>query len=134
MSTYKLRNAFTGSDEDAAALDIQFPGILTAYWWSVTADLDADSESFLLEVSFLSSSTFLTNDARGSISVVSGTGVGTPGFIYPQINGGLSGLRIPVSAGERVHMHGSLSGTANVIASCYLYVEDSSDPRLRRRR
>ncbi len=134
MSIYKLRNSFSVSADDAASLDIQFDGEMVAYWWAVSADMDADTEAFQVEVSFLSSNTLAANDARGSISTVQSSASGTPGFVVQDIAGGLTGLRIPVIAGERIHMHGVLTGAASVLAAFYMYVNDRTDPRLRRRR
>lgn len=134
MTIYKLYNEFTSSADSGALLDIQFDGVITAIDWNVRADLDADTEAYNVELSFLSTNTFTVNDSRGSISMVGAQASGTPGFIDHVVAKGLSGLAIPVTAGERVHLHGTLAGTASVRAHCYLHVEDRADPRLRRRR
>jgi len=134
LSVYKLRGNFTVSVDSLANLDIQFDGELVGFWWSVMADLDADLEQFNIETSFLSSNTSANNDARGSICQIAGRASGTPGFVISRADAGLSGLRIPVIAGERIHMHGILQGTGAVDATNYLYVNDRADPRLRRRR
>lgn len=134
MSVYKLFNNFTASADAAAQLDVQFDGIITAVDWSVAGDLDADGENYGIEVSFLSTNTLGNNDSRGSLSEIRSQASGTPGFIRDGVNKGVSGLRVPVSAGERMFMHGALSGTANVNATCYIHVDDGADPRLRRRR
>ncbi len=134
MSIYKLRFNFSATAEGAVNIDIQFDGEITAYWWKINADMDADAEKYDIEVSFLSSNTTAINDARGSITQAGDQASGTPGFLRSSVNAGLGGLRIPVVAGERVHMHGILTGTGSVDAACYLYVLDRADPRLRRRR
>jgi len=136
MSIYKLHNAFTASADSGASLDIQFDGLITVVDWACRADMDADAESFGAEVSFLSSSTFVTNDSRGSISMVRGQagGAEAAGFSWVGVNKSVSGLRIAVAAGERIHLHGVLGGSADLVATCYVHVEDTSDPRLRRRR
>jgi len=133
MSVYKLQNAFVATADSAASLDIQFDGIITALQWAIRSDMDADGEAWDAEVSFLSTRTIDSNDSRGSISQMSEMAAGTPGQSYGG-NLGLSGLRIPVSAGERIHLHAQLNGTAIVNVTVYLHVEDTSDPRLRRRR
>jgi len=134
MTVYKLRNTLTVTADSVAQLDVQFDGILKAFWWSIRADMDADSESYSVECSFLSTTTINANDSRGSIAQAAESASGTPGFVMSGVNSGLSGLDILVSQGERIHMHGVLTGTGSVNAAIYLYVEDRSDPRLRRRR
>lgn len=136
MSVYKLYAAFTTTADSLASLDVQFDGIITCVDWSVMADLDANAEAFEAEVSFLSSRTIGKNDARGSISSIAAQAAGAEaaGFAITQVNKPVSGLRIPVSAGERIHLHAELTTTADVKATVYLHVEDSADPRLRRRR
>ena len=134
MAIYKLRHLFAASQDSGVSLDIQFDGVLNAYWWSIYADLDADIENYQVECSFLSSNTLAVNDARGSISCCQSVASGTPGFIDNNVNAGLSGLQVPVVAGERVHLHAVLFGTTNVLAAIYLYVNDRVDQRLRRRR
>jgi len=133
MTVYKLKKGFSASADSAASLDIQFDGVLTAVWWSVKGDFDADGEKFDGEVSFLSSNTIAATDSRGSISSVSAQAAGTPSPTFG-INSGISGLKIGVAQGERIHLHGILTTTADVECSVYLYVEDRGDPRLRRRR
>jgi len=134
LSIYKLRNLFAASADSGVSLDVQFDGTMTGYWWSIYADLDADGENYQVECSFLSSNTLAVNDARGSISTVQQFAAGTPGFIDSTVNAGLSMLNIPVTAGERVHLHAILFGTTNVLAAIYLYVDDRINPRIRRRR
>jgi len=134
MTVYKLRKSFTVSLDDGASLDIQFDGRIVAFWWEVHSDLDADAESFQVEVSFLSSNALSSNDSRGSLTVAGAQASGTPGFIESSVNSGLSGLDIPVTRGERIHMHAILTGSGSVVATCYLYVDDRADPRIRRRR
>jgi len=134
MTVYKLRGAFTASADSQANLDVQFDGVITAFWWQVHADIDADLEAFQIECSFLSSNTIQASDARGSIATCGQEAAGTPGFLMGSVNAGISGLQIPVTRGERIHLHGNLSGTASVTATIYLYVDDRVNPRLTRRR
>ena len=135
MSVYKLFNSFAASADGAASLDVQFDGVITAVDWSVRANLDADDEFYVCEVSFLSTSTFSANDARGSISMIAEqAGLLTSGAMVTNGNKAVAGMRIPVNAGERIYLHGQLSVTGAVTAQVYLHVEDTSDPRLRRRR
>ena len=137
MSIYKLRGAGTGGTEDSvASLDIQADGFITAMSGWLRADCDADGDSMTAEISFLSTSTVASNDTRGSLFMVAlhAIQVSAASTILASDNHSVSGTRIPVSAGERVHLH--LVGTAAIVstANIYIYVEDSLDPQFRRRR
>lgn len=136
MSVYKLYGAGTGGTQNSlASLDIQFDGTVTAIHGSLAADMDADSESVTAEASFLSVNTSGVNDARGSlITLAAQMSLTTSGVAVTAINSGVSNLSIPVSAGERVHLH--LTGAAGVtsLVSVYLYVDDGAPAQLRRRR
>ncbi len=136
MSVYKLYNNFAASADAGASLDIMFDGEIVAIDWAVRADLDANGEEYCCEVSFLSSNTFASNDSRGSISIVCEqvAGAEAAGFAISGINKSVTGIRIPVSAGERIYLHSLQSTTGQVTPTVYLHVDDRSDPRLRRRR
>jgi len=135
MSIYKLSGDFSATADSAFSLDVQFDGVITAIDWDANGDFDADLEAAEFEVSFLSSNTFAKNDARGSVSSISiRPNFTTSGMANSAVQKTVSGVRIAVSAGERIHLHGKLTGTNDCTATCYLHVEDSADPRLRRRR
>jgi hypothetical protein len=135
MSVYKLNCDISGGTQNAInQLDVQFDGTIVAVNQNLTVDLDADQEFAHGEVSFLSTNTIYSNDARGTIAEMAAqlnltTSGGAAGF-----NHHLSGLSIPVSAGERIFGHvistAGVTGTYNAI----LYVDDRADVNLRRRR
>lgn len=134
MSVYKLYAAGTGGTEDSlASIDIQFDGVITAIHAQAMADLDADAETSLVEVSFLSSNTLATNDARGSLIVIGGR-TATPMGGITNWNSGVGPLNIDVTAGERVHLHISAAAGVATSANVFLYVQDGSPAALRRRR
>lgn len=136
MSVYKLQGTGSGGVENSlASLDIQFDGVITALHASMVADFDADLESCHAEASFLSTNTISSNDARGSLIIVAGTNAqAAAGATVVAVNSGVGPVDIPVTAGERVHMH--LSATAGVASTVhiYLYVTDGAPAALRRRR
>jgi len=137
MSIYKLHGDSTGGTENAlASLDIQFTGEITAILMAAQVVLDADSESWRGEVSFLSTNTIDSNDARGSLAMVTAGQVEltTSGVFLGQANLSISGLNIPVTAGERVFCHSVASAGVTADFDIYLYVDDRADSRLRRRR
>ena len=138
MSVYKLYGAapLAATSNSIATLDIQNEGIITAMFMFVDPDgMDALNNSIVCEVSFLSVNTILTNDTRGSLMLfgltqqflTSGGGVGGGGK-------GMSNLNIPVSAGERIHMHTITGGGVTGDCTTYLYVDDGVDSKRPRRR
>ena len=136
MSIYKLYGTSTGGSENGiGALDIVADGTIRAVSIDYRADLDADDEFIEVEISFGSSNTVQVNDTRQSIfSARKQTALLTSGVYDGQISGAVSGLNIPVIQGERVFLH--VNATAGVLGrgGGYMYVEDSLDTRLRRRR
>ena len=137
MSIYQIYGSSTGDAEAAANLDVQFDGQIIAWdLWATINGAGGDGNYHHVEVSFLSSDMSNKNDARGVICSVRDTVsvLDATGAQFAATRSQLSGLFIPVVAGERLYMH--LGATAgNVItASCRLYVDDASNPQLRRRR
>jgi len=136
VAIYKLHGDGTGGTENLANLDIQFEGIIVALALHISAVFDANAEKVRAEISFLSSDTIDTNDARGSLCMVNAGPVfiSTNGGVVCHANHSVTGLEIAISAGERVHLH--VRATAGVVSDVdgYIYVTDRSDPRLRRRR
>lgn len=136
MSVYKLYAVGTGGTENSlAALDIQFDGVITSIFMTMIHDGDANDEFANAEVSFLSTNTMASNDARGSLMII-GTQMGltTSGVATNNVNASTGPVEIAVVAGERVHLHISASAGLGAQCQCYLYVVDGQAPALRRRR
>jgi len=135
MSIYKMFGDVTGGvQNDAASVDVQANGDIVAIHGTIYGDLDADQESLVGEVSFLSTNTFTTNDARGSLFIIGGQyNFTTSGGSNSGMNSGVGGLLIPVNQGERIHMH--ISATSGVTGDffVYLYVNDTVSTAQRRR-
>lgn len=133
MSVYKLYGAGSGGTENSiASLDVQFDGTIVAIHGSMQMDLDADGEAVNYEVSFLSSNTVAVNDSRGSLMIMNGITSAATGLGSRQSS--VSGLSIPVAAGERIHMHVTSTAGVGSTAHFYLYVNDDAPAALRRRR
>lgn len=133
MSVYKLGvPAGTAAANAVAQLDIQFDGEIYGCSISAVPDLDAADDSFAIEVSFLSIQSLGTNDSRGSIYIArQRLSLMTAEAGALGVNALAMGLKVPVTAGERMYLH--TSGTT-CAADCFIYVEDRASPRLRRRR
>lgn len=138
MSVYKLKGSATGDTENSvASLDVQFDGVITGALLCGFADIDADAEFAACEASFLSTNTLSSNDARGSIiaGYIRGSAGGTPATLLDtSVNTSIGGVTIPVTAGERIHMHCSGSTGVTGTYQVYLYVDDKANSDLRRRR
>ena len=127
----------TSSADDAASIDIPEDGELMGVIMSIRAPGMAANRYVATELSFLSSSQFSTNDARGVIAYVelaSGalntnglTGANnSQSFIFHK------GLN--VNAGERIHLHLSTNDTVNVRVRCHLIFKFKGGVRAVRRR
>lgn len=127
-----------GTENAIASIDVPADGFLIGVDWDVMADLDADTESTMAELSFGSTGNLTTNDTRSRISTCTGGVVaagGTPASLTP--SGGskyVSLPDLPVGIGERIYLHAlsgaSLSGTVR----CNLHFTFNLDRAMTRRR
>lgn len=135
MTIYKLYGAAAG--DSIASLDIQLDGEIQAIHMTMSVNgADALNDGAESELSFLSSNTFANSDARGSLMIVqSAMGFLTQGGGNVAVNAQISSLQIPVSAGERVHLHINLAGGASSAPTqAYMFVSDKGTPRIPGRR
>ncbi len=135
MSIYKLSAAHGGGSSEAS-LDFRSDGIL--YAMSITiraAGLDALNDFVEIELSFASVKTINTNDVLSSLfaHVVSQNFLTTGGGIGTG-TASIGGLKIPVFAGERVHMHSSVSAGSAGNSHGYFYVDDGIELKAAQRR
>ena len=123
MSVYKLYSASIG--DGAASLDIVADGVIQAVQWAISADLDADGETYSAEISFSSTNGLTTNDTKSSVSAVRQLAADTGAAASNKLTGTNffcgPGLGIPVKAGERMYLH--TAGTA-ITCTAYLFVQD----------
>ncbi len=132
MDIYKLYGSWTALSSAIAALDIRRDAFIVgihAYLYATAADALNDGGN--LEVSFASTYGFTSNDTTASIF---GLGV-AQGFLTT--GGGpiaqsmaISGLAIPARAGERIYLHGGLTGSAGptMVANVWLYAMEAGGP------
>ena len=135
MKIYKFYAAMSSID-GLATLDITNEGIISAVSFAINpVGMDALSDFCRVELSFMSSGTFTTNDTRGSIAMaVFGQNFLTSGGGIAGSNPQLSGLEIEVHAGERIHIHGSMSSGVSGNAIVYVYVKEGKISKLTTRR
>lgn len=135
---YKLYASIGIDTEAAASLDIQLSGNIRAVAGVFCpTGVDALSDIVKSELSFTSSSSFTNNDVKGSIAMAcmsqnmltSGGGLGFTNY-------SISGLNIPVSQGERIYIHGTITSGNALAMTWYLYIDDDASlprpPRGRR--
>lgn len=137
MTVYKLYASSTASLDGAAALDIRKSGVITAIEMDFAIQgANALDEGAAWELSMSSSNGLTSNDTLSSIASVSGyqefltTG---GGMVGNQMT--LSGLAIPVNAGERLFIHTVVAGTVTAnLCRAYVHVDDDRGGALRDRR
>ena len=141
MSVIKMYVASSGTALTSASIDVPADGIITAITLGLQIE-DASpviTEGSVAEVSFLSSQTFATNDARGSLCAV-GRATAFADAARLVIEGSgfcvLTPIHVPVNAGERIYLHIQSDGSVVATAVAYLFVSDGLDqarPRITRR-
>mgnify|MGYP001610097879 CR=1 FL=1 len=144
MTVYKMFASAAGvTTVVSASIDIQNDGIIEAITLGVTSRDDATTSipyNVVAEVSFGSTNTFSTNDARASLcqaaihheatTTTPALGnIGVPFCVIP-------GLSVKVAAGERIFLHCQASSAALEVANAvaYLFVRDGQDALPERRR
>ena len=136
MSVYKLYFNIVADLDSVASLDIQNDGYITGLSWFMTpVGCDALNDGVAAEVSFMSTNTFNVSDVRGSIDMV-GSVINflTSGGGNMAVVKNMENLKVPVNAGERIHLHGNITGGGTAATHVYLYVEDGVEDTKPRRR
>lgn len=144
MADRMLVQLFGNASGDAAgAFDVPEDANIVGVDWDMSgSNLDTVGDAASAQLSFLATSQFSVNDARGMISTISMTanateGTGTdPAVTTIQKYIDMSDPGLSVSGGERVYLHISLSSgvAAGVRCVIHLSVRGSAVRRSRRRR
>jgi len=128
----------TGGTEDAlASIDIPQGGVITGVDWDAHANLDADSEQFRIELSFIATNQITSNDVRGRISSIgSEVAVLTSGIPVASMQKFVGPMDLPVSGGERLYLHSMATAgvTGNVRCNIHLDVSGRGIARRSARR
>lgn len=134
-SVIKMYGAGDGDTDVLAQVDIPMSGSLIGLQWAVAADLDADVEYLVAQLSFRSTGTFTTNDDRGVISEVRAQiSLTTSGVSPVAINNYVPLPDIPIAAGERLYLHINASAGLNSLVGCMLHFDFDIDKVSSRRR
>lgn len=119
---YTLYKAFTATTDAAVNVIVIASARLVAVQWATIADLDADGEQYRLEVGWATTMQSGINDSQGAISCIaealalttSGIGVTRSNVVHP--------CDYPLKAGDKIYLHGLLTGVGLVNASVILHV------------
>ena len=133
----KMYATATASSDDVASIDVPEDGELMGVVMCISNAAMVAAKRSAIELSFLSSSQFTTNDARGVIGFVEITtsalntnGLAksneTQSFIFHK---GLS-----VNAGERIHLHFLTTDTSTAVMNAFLIFKFKGGVRAARRR
>ncbi len=134
MTIYKLFGSV--SQDSSATIDVQLDGEIQSILMTTDCSgADALNDGMRAELSFLSTNSFGTNDTRGSLMMIHNRmGILTQGGGNMDNNFSVSGLEVPVNAGERLHLHISHQGGATGTCHAYVYIRDKGVTRTPPRR
>jgi len=134
LTVLNLYGSSSGGNENAIAnLDIPDDGTIMGVDWAISGDMDADSEFWVGELSFIATFQGTTNDSRGVLSMArSQISITTSGIAVVSINKYVP-IGIQVSGGERLYLN--VQATAGVTALVNALVQlDTTIRRPRRSR
>jgi len=123
-----------GAESGLAQIDVPLSGNIIGVFWTVDADLDADAEVCIAQLSFGSSYSG-ANDARQVISVVGmrASLVTAAGAVPCSITANHI-MSLPVQMGERLYLHGqATAGVGQNIRAVISFDFDLDRPLARRR-
>jgi len=116
----------TGGTQDAIAqIDVPQDGVLRALDWDVSVNMDADSEFLRVELSFIATSQFTTNDTRGRISSIGMqcTVLDSTGSHVQSMQKYIGPFELMVSGGERLYLHVNTTTGVNGDARCCIHFD-----------
>lgn len=124
-----------GTQDSAASMDIPVDGVIEGIDWDGFADMDADAEECICELSFISTNQLGQNDVRGRISSISTLmSITTSGVSQGVMQKFVGPMELFVAAGERVHLHVSSSAGVGGDIRCNIHVNERTTTRRAARR
>jgi hypothetical protein len=132
----KLYGAANASTDGVASLDCVSDGFIVGLLLEINAETAAANATARMEVSFASTNGFTSTDARSSVGgletvVTQATAVGVINNSRSLV---IPGIRVPVSAGERLYLHIGTSTSFNVRARAWIYINSDEVVRAKSRR
>lgn len=124
MRVYKLYAAISSTGTNLATVTMVRPGRIRSIRWASGADVSADNSYSDVELSFQAVSNVNVNDTTGSIDELrSQSNFTTSGQMQGAIHK-QSLVDIPVSAGDRLYLNATNSGTHSARVTCFVDVAD----------
>lgn len=123
MRIYTLYKAFTATADAAVNVQVQQNGTIRQIEISTDPDLDADAEKYTIELGMATTMQGRIHDSVGALANVS-EGWGLAGAA----GGGKMGINqvipcnYPVKAGDKIYLHGLLTGVNDVKATVLVTV------------
>lgn len=117
-----------GAENGLATMDIPSNGILWGVDWAAGVNMDADSEAFYAELSFIATHQAVTNDVRGIISAVRASmSLTTSGVGLVQVNKYVAlATGLKVTGGERLFINSNSSAGITGDVNIYLHFDPTT--------
>ena len=113
-----------GVQDGVAQVDIPQDGFILGLDWDANVFLNASTEFFKCELSFIATNQLQTNDVRGRISSISqATHLLTSGAMSLAIQKYVDIKELTVSGGERLFLHIDASATTGGDVRCNVHFE-----------
>lgn len=114
-----------GTQDAIAQVDIPQDGVLRGIDWDMFADMDADAETLVAELSFIATNQTAQNDVRGRISSISAITVvlTAVGNYYGSSQKWIGPIELMMAAGERVYLHSVASAGVSGVIKCNLHFD-----------
>ena len=139
LTLLQMYAAVSATADGVASIDIPEDGEIVGIDWDLVARSGWNTdEAMEVQLSFLATAQFTTNDARGAISSISiGIGAlatnGVPGGLHASKYVGMpEGL--DVAGGERLHLHSLETGSVNAEVRCLIHLKTRRPTARRTRR
>lgn len=131
----KIAGTSGTSADDIANIDVPEDGDIEGISASLYSDDGTLGERASVELSFNSTNQLFSNDARGSLLTISGSAQGGTGVVGYTSNVQMNFPDpIPVSAGERLHLHQLVSAAHTTVMEFIIYFRGKGGGRRATRR
>lgn len=127
---YSLYSAADGS----VSIDVRENDVIEAVHLETYTLAPVDGAVAKAELSFGSASQFTTNDASGIIASVANASDATVGVGKAMNSTFLSGIQVPINAGERLYLHTAKGSQTDQVTRCVIYTRKGASRQVNQRR
>lgn len=123
MRIYTLYKAFTATADAAVNVQVQQNGTIRQIQIITDPDLDSDGERYTIELGLATTMQGRTHDSVGALAITSESfsAVGAAGGSAAGKDT-ITPCAVPVKAGDKIYLHGLLTGTVDVKATVLVTV------------